>query len=151
MGIFWRHKTNIMYMSSFFPFVTLETVIKHYLLKVTFLHKQFCTVFFSLSLSEADRIHTSIPCQKSWSVFPSRKGFFLWFHHDLPYLLLAVVFSGLLWYNCWNLLLVNFPQFLFPCLILVLLLFCCYVSCCLAFLAVAFLAYFCLTAICDFC
>lgn len=67
VGIFWRHKTNVMYMSSFFffPFVTLETVIKHYLLKVTFLCKQFCTVFSSVSLSEADRIHASIPCQRN--------------------------------------------------------------------------------------
>lgn len=134
-------------------FITLETVIKYYLLKVTFLRKQFSTVFSSLSLSEADRVHTSIPCQRNWSFFVLEK-FFLWFHHDLPYLLLAVVglvfwFFCLLLFIVWNLLLLNFPQFLFPCLIPVLLLFCCYASCCLEFLAVAFLAYFCLTATCD--
>lgn len=86
------------------PFVTLETVKKHYLLKMTLLRKQFCTVFSSMSLSEADRICTSIACQRNWSgffFFLLEKGFFLWFHYDLPYLPLAVVFSGLLWCNCY--------------------------------------------------
>lgn len=103
LGIFWKHKTNVMYMSSFSPFVTLETVKKHYLLKMTLLCKQFYTVFSSVSLSEADRIHTSIPCQRNWSFFffLLEKAFFLWFHYDLPYLPLAVVFSGLLWCNCY--------------------------------------------------